>query len=97
MFITDVAIKRPIFSIALSLIIIIVGLLSYMNLGLQQYPDVEEQVLIVETKYPGAAANIIESKVTTFLEDTLAGIPGLDYMESSSKTGTSHISLFFAP
>jgi multidrug efflux pump len=97
MFITDVAIKRPIFSIALSLIIIIVGLLSYMNLGLQQYPEVEEQVLIVETNYPGAAANIVESKVTTFLEDTLAGIPGLDYMESSSKTGSSHISLFLRP
>jgi multidrug efflux pump len=97
MFITDVAIKRPIFSIALSLIIIIVGLLSYMNLGLQQYPDVEEQVLIVETNYSGAAANIVESKITTFLEDTLAGIPGLDYMESSSNTGSSHINLFLRP
>ena len=77
MFITDLSIKRPIFSIALSLIIIIIGVLSYRNLNLQQYPDAEEQVLIVDTKYPGAAASIIESKVTTPLESSLAGIPGL--------------------
>lgn len=97
MFISDTAIKRPVFSIALSLMIIIVGILSYMNLSLQQYPDVEEQIIIVETNYGGAAASLIESKVTTILEDSLAGIPGLDYMESSSKAGSSSISLYFRP
>jgi len=95
MFITDIAIKRPVFSVALSLMIIIVGFLSYMNLSLQQYPDVEEPILTVETYYPGAAATIVESKVTTLLEDTLSGISGLDYMESSSKTGRSQITLYF--
>ncbi|MBY0293669.1 MAG: efflux RND transporter permease subunit [Alphaproteobacteria bacterium] len=97
MLISDTAIKRPVFAVALSLMIIIVGLLSYMNLSLQQYPDVEEQVLNVDTIYSGAASGIIESKVTTVLEDGLSGIPGLDYMESSSKTGHSQISLFFRP
>ncbi len=97
MFITDIAIKRPVFSVALSLMIIIVGLLSYMNLSLQQYPEVEEPVINVETNYPGAASSIVESKVTTVLEDALAGVPGLDYMESSSKTGQSRITLYFRP
>ncbi|MBP6950909.1 MAG: efflux RND transporter permease subunit [Alphaproteobacteria bacterium] len=97
MLISDTAIKRPVFAVALSLMIIIVGLLSYMNLSLQQYPDVEEQVLNVDTIYSGAASGIIESKVTTVLEDGLSGIPGLDYMESSSKTGHSQIFLFFRP
>src|ERR1700722_14042138 len=97
MFISDVAIKRPVFSVALSLMIIIVGFLSYMNLSLQRYPDVEEPVLTVETYYPGAAPAIIESKVTTILEDSLSGISGLDYMESSSKTGQSEITLYFKP
>lgn len=95
MFITDIAIKRPVFSIALSLMIIIIGLMSYMNLSLQQYPEVEEPVINVETVYHGAAASIIESKVTTVLEDGLSGIAGLDYMESSSKTAKSTITLFF--
>ncbi len=95
MFITDIAIKRPVFSVALSLMIIIVGILSYLNLSLQQYPDVEEPVINVETLYPGAAASIIETKVTSLLEDSLAGITGLDYMESSSTTGRSSITLFF--
>ena len=95
MFITDIAIKRPVFSVALSLMIIIVGLLSYINLSLQQYPDVEEPVINVETNYLGAASSIIESKITTVLEDALSGISGLDYMESSSKTGQSRITIYF--
>lgn len=95
MFISDIAIKRPVFSLALSLMIIIVGLLSYMNLSLQQYPEVEEPVITIETNYPGAASSIIESKLTSHLEDSLSGITGLDYMESSSKTGQSQITLFF--
>ncbi|HUX80126.1 MAG TPA: efflux RND transporter permease subunit, partial [Alphaproteobacteria bacterium] len=75
MFITDIAIKRPVFSVALSLMIIIVGFLSYLNLSLQQYPDVEEAVVNVETNYSGAASSIIETMITTVLEDSLSGIP----------------------
>ncbi len=95
MFITDLAIKRPVFSTALSLIIIIIGFLSYKNLSLQQYPDVEEPVLTIDTFYYGAAPAVIESKITNVLEETLASTPGLDYMESSSKTGQSEITLHF--
>jgi len=95
MFITDLAIKRPVFSVALSLMIMIVGFLSYMNLSLQQYPDVEEPIFTVETFYPGAASPIIESRVTTLLEDALSGISDLDYMESVSTTGQSQITLNF--
>jgi multidrug efflux pump len=95
MFITDLAIKRPVFSVALSIMIMIVGFLSYMNLSLQQYPDVEEPVFTIETQYPGAASPIIESRVTTVIEDILSGISDLDYMESESKTGQSRITLNF--
>ncbi len=95
MFITDIAIKRPVFSMALSLMIIIVGFLSYMNLSLQQYPDVEEPIIAVETMYPGAAAPIVESRITTRLEEALSGLSNLDYMESSSRTGKSAITLYF--
>ena len=95
MFISDIAIKRPVFTIALSVIIMIIGLLSYRNLSLQQYPDVEEPTLTVETFYQGAAPSIIENKITTVLEDALSGLTGLDYMESTSSTGQSKITLFF--
>lgn len=95
MFITDLAIKRPVFSVALSIMIMIVGFLSYMNLSLQEYPNVEEPVFTVETLYPGAASPIIESRVTTVIEDALSGISDLDYMESISKTGESRITLNF--
>ena len=95
MFITDIAIKRPVFAISLSLMIVIVGLLSYNNLELQQYPRVDEAILTVETTYAGAAPAIVESKVTSILENTLSSTPRLDYMTSSSKTGKSTITLFF--
>lgn len=93
--ITDIAIKRPVFSVALSLMIIIVGFLSYLNLSLQEYPSVEEPVLTVDTTYQGAAPAIIESKITSILENTFSGVSNLDYMESSSRTGHSQITLFF--
>jgi len=95
MLISDTAIKRPVFSVAISLIIVIVGLLSYRNLSLQQYPDVTQPILSVETDYQGAAPSIIEDKITIVLEDVLSGLSGLDYMESSSTTGHSQITLFF--
>ncbi len=95
MFITDLAIKRPVFSTALSLMIIIIGFLSYTNLSLQQYPEVEEPVLTIDTHYHGAAPAVVESKITNILEETLASTPGLDYMESASKTGQSQITLYF--
>lgn len=96
MFITDFSIKRPVFSVAISLMILIVGIMSYMNLSLQQYPDVEEPIITVSTKYSGAAASVIESKVTTPIENALSGVPNLDYAESSSTTGYSSITLYFS-
>jgi multidrug efflux pump len=95
MFITDFAIKRPVFSVALSLMIIVVGFLSYMNLSLQQYPTIEEPVLTITTIYRGAAPSVIESKITTILEEELSNVAGLDYMQSASKTGESTITMHF--
>lgn len=95
MFISDISIKRPVFTIALSIIIVIFGLMSYRNLNLQQYPDLEEPTLTIETFYHGAAPAFIESEITTVLENALSGLIGLDYIESVSSSGRSTITLFF--
>lgn len=95
MFITDFSIKRPVFSISVCLMILMVGILSYKNLDVQQYPSVDEPILSVETGYAGAAPHIVESNVTATLENTLASTPNLDYMTSSSTTGRSSITLYF--
>lgn len=92
---TDLSINRPVFAIALSLMIVVIGILSSVNLSLQRYPSVEEPILTITTFYPGAAPSIIESKITSVLEDSLSSTPGLDYMESSSKSGQSIITLHF--
>lgn len=89
------AIQRPVFSISINIMIMMVGLLSLMHLTLQHYPEVEQPILTLTTQCPGMNATIVESKVTTLLEESLGGLNGLDFMESVSNNGTSTIILNF--
>jgi hypothetical protein len=60
----------------LSLIVMLVGLVSYLRLSVREYPNIDEPVVTVAHHYRGASAEIIESQVTKVLEDSLAGIEG---------------------
>lgn len=95
MILTDLSLKRPVFGISLSLIIVLVGLMSFNQLSLQHYPEVDDPTLTVETRYRGASPYVVESKITTILEERLGSVPGLDVMESESEDGTSKITLRF--
>lgn len=92
---TDVFIKKPVFSSVLSLILLLIGIKSYHSLQVRQYPKIASSVVTISTAYYGAAANIMESFVTTPLENSLSGIDGVDFITSSSTTGSSDISVFF--
>ncbi|MGH8671335.1 MAG: efflux RND transporter permease subunit, partial [Burkholderiales bacterium] len=73
MILSDLCIRRPVFATVMSLVIVLIGLMSYSRLTLREYPKIDEPVVTVETRYPGASAEIIESQVTKPLEDSLAG------------------------
>lgn len=90
-------IKRPVFACVLSAMIVAVGLASFKNLGVREYPDVPLPRLSVQTFYPNASADLVETKVTTPLEDSLASVSGLVTMGSESGEGTSTITLHFKP
>ena len=90
-------IKRPVFASILSIMILAVGLVSLKNLSVREYPDVPLPKLNVQTYYPNASAELVESRVTNILEDSLAAVPGLMSMGSESKEGASHITLHFKP
>ncbi|MFA7292403.1 MAG: efflux RND transporter permease subunit [Rhodocyclaceae bacterium] len=93
--ISDICIRRPVFATVLSLSVMLIGLVSYTRLPVREYPKIDEPVVTVDTTYRGASAEIIESRVTKPLEDSLAGIEGVDVITSISRQENSQISVRF--
>ncbi|HEX2216509.1 MAG TPA: efflux RND transporter permease subunit [Xanthobacteraceae bacterium] len=91
----EFCIRRPVFATVLSLILTLIGLVSYQRLTVREYPNIDEPVVSVSTSYPGASPTIIESQVTQVLEGSLAGIEGIDVIESSSRAESSRITIRF--
>ncbi len=92
---TEFCIRRPVFATVLSLILVLAGLMSYQRLTIREFPNIDEPQVTVQTNYPGASAEIIESQVTQVLEGSLAGIEGIDTIESSSSAEQSRITIRF--
>ncbi|MGF1621336.1 MAG: efflux RND transporter permease subunit [Rhodomicrobiaceae bacterium] len=95
MVVSDVSIRRPVFATVLSLIVVLLGLISYQRLTVREYPNIDPPVVTVQTNYRGASAAIIETQVTQVLEDSLSGIEGIDYMTSINRAESSQISIRF--
>jgi len=95
MLLPEICIKRPVFATVLSLIILLVGAISYTRLSVREYPRIDEPVVSVSTTYRGASAEVVESQITKPLEDSLAGIEGVDIMTSQSRSETSRINVRF--
>src|SRR3990172_5980005 len=93
--ISDLCIKRPVFATVLSLVIMLLGIVSYTRLPVREYPKIDEPVVTVDTTYRGASAEIIESQVSKPLEDSLAGIEGVEVMSSVSRAEQSQITVRF--
>lgn len=95
MFLPELCIKRPVFATVLSLMLVLLGIISYNRLTVREYPKVDEPTVTVETAYPGASAEIMESQVTKILEDSLAGIEGIEVLSSISRSENSQITVRF--
>ncbi len=91
----EVAIRRPVFATVLSLLILLVGLVSFNNLSVREYPRIDEPTVTVTTTFTGASSEVIESQVTKVLEDSLAGIEGVDIITSISRQEQSQITVRF--
>ncbi|MCL1060344.1 multidrug efflux RND transporter permease subunit [Shewanella gelidimarina] len=95
MWLSDVSVKRPVVAIVLSLLLCVFGAVSFSKLSVREMPDVESPVVTVMTTYDGASATIMESQITTALEDELTGISGVDQIESVTRNGMSRITVTF--
>lgn len=92
---TEICIKRPVFSTVLSLIIILLGIVAFNQLQIRQYPRIEEPQISITTELEGASPQLIETTITKVLEDALSGLEGLYSMSSRSDQGASYINLTF--
>ncbi len=95
MVISEICIRRPVFATVLSLIVVLIGLVSYTRLSIREYPRIDTPVVTVSTNYVGASAEVIETQVTKPLEDSIAGIDAIDVISSISRAEQSQITVTF--
>jgi multidrug efflux pump len=94
MSITDIFIKRPVLSVVVSALILLLGLRAAVDLPVRQYPKLSNTVITVTTVYPGASPELMQGFITTPLEQAVSSAEGVDYIKSSSVQGTSKIQVF---
>ena len=95
MLLSDTSIRRPVVCLVASIVIVLVGLIAFGKLPVREYPNTDSPVISVETSYPGASAEVVESKITEPLEKELSSIDGIRVLRSSSAEQRSNISLEF--
>ena len=88
-------IHRPVFAWVIALVVMLVGALGLNSLAIEQYPQIAPTTVRITAAYTGASAEIVESSVTTVIEDAMTALDGLTYMTSSSTPGSASISLTF--
>ena len=91
---TDIFIKRPVLSVVVSLLILLIGLKAATSLGIRQYPKLSNTVITITTTYPGASPDLMQGFITQPIEQAVASAEGIDYITSSSVQGTSTISVY---
>jgi multidrug efflux pump len=95
MILSDISVKRPVFAAVMSLLLIAFGLVSFDRLPLREYPDIDPPLVTVTTTYPGAAANVVENRITELIEDRISGVEGIRFISSVSEDGRSRITIEF--
>ncbi len=89
------SIKRPVFAIVLSLVVVLIGLVSFQRLTIREYPEIDEPTVSVTTTYRGASADIVETQITTLIEDSISGTEAIKTIKSVSRDGVSEITVTF--
>jgi multidrug efflux pump len=91
---TDLFVRKPVIALVVNIVILVVGLVSYHQLNIRQYPRSDSAVVNVTTVYFGASAETVRGYITTQLERVIASADGIDYIESESRSGLSTIRVY---
>ncbi|MEC7584672.1 MAG: efflux RND transporter permease subunit [Planctomycetota bacterium] len=95
MILSDLAVRRPVLATVLSLVIVTLGVVGATRLGVRELPDIDPPTVSIQTGYPGAAASVVESRVTQVLENAVSGIEGIRTISSETSDGRSSITIEF--
>ena len=95
MSISSISIERPVLTLVASIVIVLFGAIGFTYLGVREFPAVDPPTITVSANYVGANADVIESKITEPLEESLNGIAGVRSLTSISKEGASTITVEF--
>ena len=89
-------IDRPIFAMVISIVILLIGTISIVNLPIAQYPELTPPTVAVTAKYPGASADVVSETVAAPLEQQINGVENMMYMESqSTSNGDMNLTIYF--
>jgi multidrug efflux pump len=91
---TDLFVRKPVIALVVNIVILVVGIVSYNQLNVRQYPRSDSAVVKVTTLYFGASADTVRGYITTQLERVIASADGIDYIQSNSRAGLSTIEVF---
>ncbi|HEV2532951.1 efflux RND transporter permease subunit [Phenylobacterium sp.] len=92
---SDLSVRRPVFAAVAAIILCVVGLASFFSLPVRELPSVDPPVVSIQTNYRGASAEVVEERITQVIERQVAGIQGVDRVQSSSRDGNSRINISF--
>ena len=95
MWLTSTAIKRPLFMLMVIGALLVVGLVSWTKLGVDLLPALDFPIVVVTTQYPGASPDAVDTLVTKPVEDAVATINDIDYIQATSVEGVSSVVIFF--
>ena len=95
MWLSDTSVKRPVFATVLSMLLVAIGALSFRDLTVREQPDTVSPTVQVQVGYPGANAEVIETRITQVLEAELSGIEGVKNIRSTSRDGQSSLTVEF--
>jgi multidrug efflux pump len=94
---SELSVNRPVFAAVISLMLVILGVLAASRLAVRELPDVEAPIVSIDTSYLGAAADVVETKITQVIEERVAGLEGITKITSQSTDGRSSINIEFDP
>src|SRR5687767_9633186 len=95
MFLSDISIRRPVFATMMMVTLVVLGIVAYQRLSLDEYPDVTYPVIIVQTSYPGTSPEVMERQVSRPIEQAVNTVQGIYEVTSTSLEGTSMVRLQF--
>ncbi|MEO1368360.1 MAG: efflux RND transporter permease subunit, partial [Acidobacteriota bacterium] len=95
MTVVDVALGKRVTVLFLTVALVLLGLLAYAGLPREKFPDIQVPVVFVTTAYPGAAPLEVEQQITNLIERELAGLDGVDKMDSRSMESASLVTVEF--